>query len=169
MWDKVGFEWPIDFDTFEDFLVFFFSRPKIFGEMMNCAYQYPQPMHPQSAMNVHQAVPQQMHSVSSDTEFLEVICKFCFFGFCDRWELRGSGCQVSYRFSRAPQIFVFPNSRFVYFPILMNFCVFSNKVIFIFDILDNFIAIKIKTLYFLFKKFWFKIGASSTLDTLKMA
>lgn len=44
-----------------------------FFERMNCAYQYPQAVHPQSGMNVHQAMPQQMHHQPADAEFLEVI------------------------------------------------------------------------------------------------
>uniref|UniRef100_A0ABD2WEM0 Uncharacterized protein n=1 Tax=Trichogramma kaykai TaxID=54128 RepID=A0ABD2WEM0_9HYME len=43
--------------------------------MMNCTYQYPQPMHhSQGAMNMHHqaAMPQQMQQSPQDTEFLEL-------------------------------------------------------------------------------------------------
>ena len=49
------------------------SSAVLFSPIMNCAYQYPQAMHPQGAMNVHQPMPQQMHHQPADTEFLEVI------------------------------------------------------------------------------------------------
>ena len=48
-------------------------------ENMNCAYQYPQVMHSQTSMNMHQSMPQQMHHQTPDTEFLEVIITVVFY------------------------------------------------------------------------------------------